>query len=188
MLACPLCRLPIDDVALGRIPVWDDRLWRVAVVLEGTHPGGCVLEPKRHVPGIAELDGDEAATLGAMLGWLSAAVRAEAGAREIALSTAGDPHLRLQLDPLGSVDGNTGEPRSGEAEQIRAFAARLRERLSVTPPPTREAGDFGPILPWVPRPPERRPELPPPWPDEPEIPDLPDDPFRPRPRPNDPWW
>jgi hypothetical protein len=40
----------------------------------------------------------------------------------------------------------------------------------------------------VPRPPERRPELPPPWPDEPEIPEVPDDPFRPRPRPNDPWW
>jgi hypothetical protein len=200
MSACPLCQPPIDDAALGRIPVWEDRLWRVAVSLAGPLPGRCVLEPKRHIPSVAELDGDEAATLGWVLAWASAALRSEAGARRIGLSAAGDSHMGLLLDPQGTAAGEVREPGAGEpeapgagepgdeAEQIRAFAARLRERLSAAPPPTRESGDFGPILPWVPRPPERRPELPPPWPDEPETPEVPDDPFRPRPRPNDPWW
>ena len=64
---CVLCRGPAGDSELGRVQVWEDALWRLTIATEGEVAGFAYLEPKRHVPHITELQGEEAHTLGRVL-------------------------------------------------------------------------------------------------------------------------
>ena len=55
---CLLCRVRAADSRLSRIQVWEDELWRLTVSLEAGVPGFAYLEPKRHIPTLADLSGD----------------------------------------------------------------------------------------------------------------------------------
>jgi diadenosine tetraphosphate (Ap4A) HIT family hydrolase len=107
-----LCRPEIADAHFRRVRVWEDRLWRLSVVLQGPIPGFAHLEPRRHIPFITDLDGPEAATLGQVLAGTTAALRTAAGADKTYVYVFGDhtPHLHLNLAPHREGDALTGGP------------------------------------------------------------------------------
>lgn len=135
---CLLCRVDDADRHLRRRRVWQDELWRLSVVLQGAVPGFAHLEPRRHIPFITDLDGPEAASLGAVLARTTAGIRAATGADKVYVYVFGDrvSHLHFNLAPHHPGDGLTGgpglirpdaepaEPATHEAAGV-AIAARL---------------------------------------------------------------
>lgn len=75
--ACIICRGAAGDPDLGRIQVWEDDHWRLTVSLVAEVLGFAYLEPKRHIPHITDLDGEEAHTFGAVLARVSTALSAK---------------------------------------------------------------------------------------------------------------
>src|SRR5207237_4117460 len=61
--ACVLCDAVRAERELHRMTVWDDAVWRLSTTLFGAIPGFSYLEPKRHVPHITDLTGEEARVL-----------------------------------------------------------------------------------------------------------------------------
>jgi diadenosine tetraphosphate (Ap4A) HIT family hydrolase len=61
---CAICRGPAGDEELDRVEVWRDDLWRLTMSRRGSTLGFAYLEPIRHIPYLADLDGAEAATFG----------------------------------------------------------------------------------------------------------------------------
>jgi len=98
---CTLCRGPEGDKELERVEVWEDRLWRLTTALEGELAGFSYLEPKRHIPHITDLDGDEARTFGAVLARTTRALRDATGSEVVYIYVFGGgiPHLHLHLAP-----------------------------------------------------------------------------------------
>jgi diadenosine tetraphosphate (Ap4A) HIT family hydrolase len=98
---CALCRGPEGDRELGRNQVWEDRLWRLTTATEGEVAGLSYLEPKRHIPYITNLDGDEARTLGFVIALTTSALKEVTGAEVVYIYVFGDgiPHLHLHLAP-----------------------------------------------------------------------------------------
>src|SRR5204863_7509745 len=98
---CLLCRGPDGDDELHRVQVWEDGLWRLTVSLEAEVPGFAYLEPKRHIPHVTELDGEEAATLGAILSRTTTALKEAVKAELVYVFVFGGgiPHLHLNLAP-----------------------------------------------------------------------------------------
>ena len=47
--------------------VWEDSLWRLSISTSGVTTGFAYLEPKRHIPHITDLSGEEAVTFGLVL-------------------------------------------------------------------------------------------------------------------------
>ena len=107
MTDCILCRGPEGDDELGRVQVWEDPLWRLTTVRDGEVPGFSYLEPKRHIPHLADLDGEESRTFGGVLACACRALRDAASAEVVYVYVFGGgiPHLHLHLAPH----------RSGEA-------------------------------------------------------------------------
>jgi histidine triad (HIT) family protein len=109
---------------------------------ETAYLGYLMVEPKRHVPGLADLLGREAAALGILLARLSRALQASVGAEHVYAFVLGDhvPHLHVHLVPRypGAptqywgihVDEWPGAPRGGPAE-IEALVRRLRDCLQA---------------------------------------------------------
>lgn len=208
--ACLLCTPTEADAAIGRSEVWADRLWRLTTaVAPGTVLAFSYLEPRRHIPSIAELDGDEARTFGSVLAHCCKVLTEETGAERTFVYVFGGsvPHLHAHLTPHREGDAlNTsmlrGEVREVQrpdglvdlesvdfedlpAEEMAAAADRIRRRLASDPPPADDEPltllPF-PAAPRPGRPDPFRPERPPWWPEQP--PEPPDDPWR---RPIDPW-
>ncbi len=104
---CVLCRGPDGDSELGRVQVWEDPLWRVTTTRRGELLGFSYLEPKRHIPYITDLTGDEASTLGTVLARTTKVLRAATGTEIVYVYVFGDgvPHLHLHLAPH-----RTGDP------------------------------------------------------------------------------
>jgi len=98
--------------ALGRVEVWRDPLWRLAVATAGPIAGFAHLEPLRHIPEIAQLDGDEAATLGEILAHVTRALKLATNAELIYLNVFGGriPHLHFNLAPHRAGGPLTGGP------------------------------------------------------------------------------
>ena len=98
---CALCRGPEGDKELDRIQVWEDRLWRLTMARSGEVAGFSFLEPKRHIPHIPDLDGEEARTFGAVLAKTARAIRDAARAEVVYIYVFGEgiPHLHLHLAP-----------------------------------------------------------------------------------------
>src|SRR3954447_7993344 len=96
---CMLCVPEIADAHFRRVRVWESRLWRLSVVLQGPVPGFAHLEPRRHIPSITDLDGPEADTLGRVLAGTTAALRRAAHAEKTYVYVFGDhtPHLHFNL-------------------------------------------------------------------------------------------
>ena len=98
--------------------VWEDGLWRLSTLTHGQVPGFSFLEPKRHVRYVEELDGDEAATFGAALARVSAALKEAAGAERVFvyLFGGGIPHLHLHLAPHVEGDALSATILRGDVE------------------------------------------------------------------------
>ena len=127
-----LCVPEIADAEFRRARLWEDELWRLSAVLQGPVPGFAHLEPKRHIPTIADLDGPEAATLGPVLARVTAALRDAAGAERTYAYVFGDrvAHLHLNLAPHRDGDALRGGPGLLEPGAVPADEA-THERVAV---------------------------------------------------------
>ncbi len=126
--ACILCRGAAADHELGVVQVWEDRYWRMTTALEAEVLGFSYLEPKRHIPHITDLDGDEARTFGAVVAHVTSALRGATGAELVYVYVFGGgvPHLHLQLAPHRAGDALTTQLIRGEftAEPLASGVTR----------------------------------------------------------------
>lgn len=115
-MRCALCDGPVGDAELLRVQVWEDRLWRLTTSIEGYVPGFSFLEPKRHIPHVTDLDGEEAATLGAVLAHVTSALKEVTGAELVYVYVFGGgiPHVHLHLAPHRGGDALNTQMIRGE--------------------------------------------------------------------------
>ena len=116
---CVICRGPDGDAELGRTQVWEDNLWRLTISLEAEVLGFCYLEPKRHIPHVTDLDGEEARTFGEVLARVSSALKAETSASVVYLYVFGEgvPHLHVHLAPHHDGDPLNANMIRGPVEE-----------------------------------------------------------------------
>jgi diadenosine tetraphosphate (Ap4A) HIT family hydrolase len=98
---CTICRGPDGDEELFRVEVWRDDLWRLSMSRRSPTLGFAYLEPIRHIPYLADLDGPEATSFGPAIARASTALRQASGARLVYayLFGGGIPHLHVHLAP-----------------------------------------------------------------------------------------
>jgi len=98
---CALCRGPDADAELDRVEVWRDDLWRLSMSLRGPTLGFGYLEPLRHVPHLADLEGREAETFGPVIARATAVLQeaTSAGLVYAYVFGGGIPHLHVHLAP-----------------------------------------------------------------------------------------
>lgn len=98
---CAICAGPARDGELDRVEVWRDDHWRLSMSLHGPTLGFGYLEPIRHIPNLADLDGPEAATFGPAIAHASAVLREASGAVLVYAYVFGGgiPHLHVHLAP-----------------------------------------------------------------------------------------
>ena len=103
---CVICRGPSGDPELRRVQVWEDDHWRLTVAVEGEVLGFSYLEPKRHIPHITDLDGEEARSFGAAIQRAARALREAASAELVYVYVFGGgiPHLHVHLAPHTAGD------------------------------------------------------------------------------------
>ncbi|HEV7897480.1 MAG TPA: hypothetical protein VGP31_06505 [Planosporangium sp.] len=140
---CLLCRVNDADAYFRRRRVWEDEHWRLSVVLHGAVVGFAHLEPHRHIPFISDLDGPEAATLGAVLARVTAVMRTATAADKIYVYVFGDrvPHLHVNLAPHRPGDALIGGPglirpdaRQADPAAHEAAATTIEHALAGPPP------------------------------------------------------
>lgn len=157
MKTCVLCRGVDGDAELGRIQVWEDDLWRLTTSIHPseTTRGFSFLEPKRHIPDITALDGEEGRTFGTVIGTVTAALKEVIGADLVYVYVFGGhiDHLHLHLAPHTEGDSLndsmirgefTEEPLPSGAvaivskdfpsvpeEELRATAGAIRDQLAA---------------------------------------------------------
>lgn len=113
---CALCAGPAGDPELFREQVWEDERWRLTMSREGYTTGFAYLEPKRHVPHIEELDGEEATTFGPTLSRVTRALKEAADAERVYVYIFGGgiPHLHVHLAPHREGDALNSNMIRGE--------------------------------------------------------------------------
>ena len=125
---CILCRGAAADQELGVVQVWEDRYWRMTTSLEAEVLGFSYLEPRRHIPHITDLDGEEARTFGTVLAQVTSALREATGAELVYVYVFGGgiPHLHLHLAPHRTGDALNTQLIRGEftAEQLASGVTR----------------------------------------------------------------
>jgi diadenosine tetraphosphate (Ap4A) HIT family hydrolase len=143
-----ICRGPEGDEELLRVQVWEDELWRLTTSVSGDPvPGFSYLEPKRHIPFITDLDGDEALTFGPVMARVTGALKEATGAEVVYVYVFGEgiPHLHIHLGPHRSGDGLNDRMVKGElVEQRLPSGATLlvsREHPPLTEEELRGAAD-----------------------------------------------
>lgn len=116
---CAICRGPDGDQELDRVEVWRDDQWRLSMSRHSPTLGFGYLEPIRHIPYLADLDGPEAATFGPAVAKASAALREASGATLVYAFVFGGgiPHLHVHLAPNQPEDVLNTVLISGEVEQ-----------------------------------------------------------------------
>jgi diadenosine tetraphosphate (Ap4A) HIT family hydrolase len=152
---CTICRGPDGDAELDRVEVWRDERWRLSMSRHTSTLGFAYLEPIRHIPYLADLDGPEAATFGPTIARTSAALREACGGALVYAYVFGGgiPHLHVHLAPnkpegvlsTAVISGEIEERKlpSGATEiisrehpelpqdQVDAVTQRTRELLST---------------------------------------------------------
>src|SRR5919202_3346186 len=152
---CILCRGAEADKELGVVQVWEDSYWRMTTSLDAEVLGFSYLEPKRHIPYITDLDGEEARTFGDVIARVTRALRDETGAELVYVYVFGGsiPHLHVHLAPHRPNDALNDQLIRGESvvehlesgivritskefpplpeEEQRAVADRIRRRLAA---------------------------------------------------------
>ena len=125
---CVLCRGVAGDAELQRIQVWEDALWRLTVSLEAEVLGFAYLEPKRHIPHITDLAGEEARTFGEVLARVTKVLREETDAElvYVYIFGGGVPHLHVRLAPHRPNDALNTQLIRGEVinEELPSGAGR----------------------------------------------------------------
>ncbi len=118
--SCVLCRGPKGDPDLARVQVWADEYWRLTMALDGEIAGFSYLEPKRHVPHITDLAGEEARTLGPVLARVTQALKDATAAEVIYVYVFGGgiPHLHLHLAPHKHGDALNDRMIRGELTEV----------------------------------------------------------------------
>jgi diadenosine tetraphosphate (Ap4A) HIT family hydrolase len=113
---CLLCNPIVADQELRRVEVWQNPLWRLTVSLFAEVPGFSYLEPKRHIPHITDLDGEEARTFGSVMANITTALRDVTGADVVYVYIFGEgiPHLHAHLAPHVDGDGLNDQMIKGE--------------------------------------------------------------------------
>ena len=98
---CAICLGPAGDDELDRVEVWRDDLWRLSMSRHGSTVGFAYLEPIRHIPFLADLDGPEAASFGPAIARSCSALRGATGAQLVYAYVFGGgiPHLHVHLAP-----------------------------------------------------------------------------------------
>ena len=116
---CVLCRGADGDAELARVQVWEDGLWRLTMSLEAEVPGFSYLEPKRHVPHVTDLGGQEARTFGEVLARVSSALKQETAAEVVYVYVFGGgiPHLHVHLAPHREGDALNSHMIRGPLEE-----------------------------------------------------------------------
>ena len=101
MTDCAICAGPARDGELGRTEVWRDEHWRLSMAVNGEVLGFGYLEPIRHIPYLADLNGPEAQTFGPAVARASSALREATGAPLVYAYVFGGgiPHLHVHLAP-----------------------------------------------------------------------------------------
>jgi diadenosine tetraphosphate (Ap4A) HIT family hydrolase len=101
-------------------------------------PGFSYLEPKRHIPHVTDLDGEEARTLGVVLANTTRAIQKETGAELIFLYVFGGriPHVHFHLAPHTRGDALNTDILSREVPlvpepELHELASRIRRTLAV---------------------------------------------------------
>jgi histidine triad (HIT) family protein len=141
---CFVCRKHRGQEPVPGGPIYQDALLyasHVALGPEGhAYLGWCVVEPRRHVPGLGDLNDEEARAIGRLVARLSRALQVELDAKKVYAFVLGDrvPHLHIHLIPR-----HRGAPREfwgvhvdewpdapqGDEEEIGALVIRLGSRL-----------------------------------------------------------
>ncbi|GAB2462327.1 HIT family protein [Jatrophihabitans fulvus] len=110
---CLLCEPDRAAAEFGRRTVWQDALWRLSVVERDSPVAGFAhLEPRRHLPEIVDLDGDEAESLGPTLARVTAALKKATSADLVYVYVFGERvrHLHFNLAPHRAGDALVGGP------------------------------------------------------------------------------
>jgi diadenosine tetraphosphate (Ap4A) HIT family hydrolase len=125
---CIICRGTAGDVELQRIQVWEDSLWRLTVSLDAEILAFSYLEPKRHIPHLTDLDGEEAHTFGEVLARVSRVLQDETGAElvYVYIFGGGVPHLHVHLAPHRSGDGLNTQIIRGEFTEEKLESGVVR--------------------------------------------------------------
>ncbi len=117
---CSLCTGTDSDPGMQRVEVWSDDLWRLST---SVGPGDVTLgfsylEPRRHIPDITALDGEEAATFGPVLARCSAALKDATGCELVYVYVFGGsiPHLHVHLAPHSAGDALNDDLIKGRFE------------------------------------------------------------------------
>ncbi len=118
---CILCRGAAGDAELHRTQVWEDALWRLTLSLDAEVLGFGYLEPKRHIPHITDLDGEEAQTFGTVLARATKALQEETSAELVYLYVFGGgiPHLHIHLAPHRANDALNSQMIKGEVTEVK---------------------------------------------------------------------
>jgi diadenosine tetraphosphate (Ap4A) HIT family hydrolase len=140
---CALCRGSAGDADLDRAQVWEDPWWRLTTATAGELLGFSYLEPKRHIPCITDLDGDEARTLGSVLQRTTRGIRDATGAELVYIYVFGGgiPHLHFHLAPHWLGDPLNDRMIRGEVveTQLPSGATSFVSRDFPAEPPARHA-------------------------------------------------
>lgn len=150
---CIICRGVAGDLELQRVQVWEDSLWRLTVSLDAEILAFSYLEPKRHIPHVTDLGGEEADTFGEVLARVSRVLQEETEADlvYVYIFGGGVPHFHVHLAPHRAGDGLNTQIIRGDfveekldsgvvryvskefpplpQEQQRAVADRIQQRL-----------------------------------------------------------
>ncbi len=115
---CQICS-GAADAAFTRRELWSNDLWRVTMHAARSLGGFCYIEPRRHIPSITDLSGDEAATFGPVIAAVTAALKAATKAHLIYVYIFGDhiAHLHVHLAPHNAQDRYCGEIIHGDVDE-----------------------------------------------------------------------
>ncbi len=138
---CIICQGVAGDQQLQRIQVWEDAYWRLTTSLFAEVSGFSYLEPKRHIPSITELDGEEARSLGEVLARVTSVLRDEAEAKSVYVYLFGDDlaHLHFHLAPHQANDALSNQMIRGEIIEEKLEGGATRFVSKEFPPLPEEA-------------------------------------------------
>ena len=138
--ACEICNGEADR-RFSRREIWRDPRWRVTLHSAAALDGFCYLEPRRHIPYITDLNGDEARTFGDVLARVTTALQAVTACERVYVLVYGGTiaHLHVHLAPHHSGDpycdeivhGDIGDDVIEEAAFgafTAAFATKMHRR------------------------------------------------------------
>jgi diadenosine tetraphosphate (Ap4A) HIT family hydrolase len=138
IIDCVICLGLAGDLGLNRLQVWEDELWRLTISLEAEVLGFAYLEPKRHIPHLTDLDGDEALTFGTVLRRVCRVLQQETGADlvYVYIFGGGVPHLHVHLAPHRPGDGLNTHMIRGELIEEHLPSGLTRFTSQEFPPLT----------------------------------------------------